>query len=74
MPVNTLVARMAVIFAVGLGLTLLLIPRPLRALHYMVAGSVATALALAGGFAMLRLPGADRPFVRIRIARSANRN
>jgi hypothetical protein len=39
-----------------------------------VAGSVATALALAGGFAMLRLPGADRPFVRIRIARSANRN
>jgi hypothetical protein len=74
LPVNTLVARMALIFAVGLGLTLLLIPRPLRALHYMVAGSVATALALAGGFAMLRLPGADRPLLRIRIARSANRN
>jgi hypothetical protein len=35
----------------------------------MVAGSVATALALAGGFAVIRLPGAERPVMRIRIAR-----
>jgi hypothetical protein len=69
MPPASLAIRLALLFVVGLGVSLLLIPRPLGKLQYMVAGSVATATALAGGFAMVRLPRSDRPIVRIRIAR-----
>jgi hypothetical protein len=57
------------IFAMTITVSLWLIPRPHGPLHYMVAGSLGTALTLAGGFAILKLPGHDRPAVRIRIAR-----
>ena len=64
-----LAGGLLVLFALTLTVTLWLIPRPHRPLQYMVAGSFATALTLAGAFAVLRLPGQDRPVVRIRIAR-----
>jgi hypothetical protein len=63
------------LFALILTTSLWLIPRPHRPLHYMVAGSVATAVALAGGFALMQwMPGNDRPVVRIRIARKSGQS
>jgi hypothetical protein len=64
-----LAGGLLLLFAFTLTVTLWLIPRPHHPLQYMVAGSVATALTIAGAFAALRLPGQDRPIVRIRIAR-----
>jgi hypothetical protein len=58
-----------VLFVLTISICLWLIPGPHGPLQYMVAGSVATALTLAGGFAILKLPGNDKPAVRIRIAR-----
>ena len=58
------------VFVLSIALCLRLIPGPRRPLQYMVAGSVATAIALAAGFAAInRLPDTGKPRVRIRIAR-----
>jgi hypothetical protein len=69
-----LAGGLLLLFALTIAMTLWLIPRPHRPLQYMVAGSVATALTLAGGFAVIRLPGNDRPVVRIRIARRSGQS
>jgi hypothetical protein len=63
------------VFVLSIAVCLWLIPRPHRPLQYMVAGSVATAIALAAGFATLnRVPGAGKPLVRIRIARRSGQS
>ena len=63
-------AGLVLLFGLTIAGSLWLIPGPHRPLQYMVAGSVATAVALAAGFAILnRTPDANRPVVRIRIAR-----
>jgi hypothetical protein len=59
-----------VVFLLTIAACLWVIPQPHRPLQYMVAGSVATAVALAAGFAVVnRLPNSNKPLVRIRIAR-----
>ena len=68
---RTSILAIGLLFLLILAITvsLRLIPRPPGPLQYMVAGSVATALTLAGGFTILKLPGGERPAIRIRIAR-----
>ena len=59
-----------VVFLFTIAACLWIIPKPHRPLQYMVAGSVATAVALAVGFAAVnRLPNSNKPVMRIRIAR-----
>jgi hypothetical protein len=63
-------AGLLLLFGLTIAGCLWLIPRPHRPLQYMVAGSVATAVALVAGFVLLnRIPNPNRPVVRIRIAR-----
>ena len=69
---RTVLLGTGLILLFGLTITgcLLLIPQPHHPLQYMVAGSVATAVALIVGFVLLnRMPNAYRPVVKIRIAR-----
>jgi hypothetical protein len=63
------------VFGLSIALYLRLIPGPHRPPEDMVAGSVATAITLAGGFAVLnRVPDGGRPLVRIRIARRSGQS
>lgn len=63
------------VFVLSIALCLRLIPGPHGPLQYMVAGSVATAIALAAGFALLnRIPETSKPLVRIRIARRSGQS
>ena len=63
------------LFAGTIAVCLWFIPRPHRPLQYMVAGSVATAVTLAGGFGALnRMPHGNKPVVRIRIARRSGQS
>ena len=63
-------AGLMLVFGLTIAGCLWLIPQPHRPLQYMVAGSVATAIALLAGFILLnRIPNPNRPVVRIRIAR-----
>jgi hypothetical protein len=71
---SVLAMGLLLLFTVAIAACLWLIPGPHGPLQYMVAGSVATALTLAGGFAIVRLPGKDRPAVRIRIARRSGQS
>ncbi|HKA02008.1 MAG TPA: hypothetical protein VKE70_36105 [Candidatus Solibacter sp.] len=75
---SVLACTLMLLFAVTLGVSLLLIPRPHSPLQYMVAGSLATAITLAGGFAAMHWLGgqerSDRPVVRIRIARRSGQS
>ncbi|HXK02967.1 MAG TPA: hypothetical protein VMS37_11225 [Verrucomicrobiae bacterium] len=61
------------LFGLTIAACLWLIPQPHRPLQYMVAGSVATAVALIGGFiALSRMPASNRPVIRIRLARRSS--
>jgi CBS domain containing-hemolysin-like protein len=63
---------LVLVFSLGIAACLFMIPKPLGPLQYMVAGSVATALTLAVGFAALNwMPKDNKPVVRIRIARKS---
>jgi len=63
-------AGLLLLFVLAIAVCLWLIPGPHSPLHYMVAGSVATAIALVAAFGILnRMPGHNKPVVRIRIAR-----
>jgi hypothetical protein len=64
---------LVLVFVLTIAACLWLIPKPHRPLQYMVAGSVATAVALAAGFAALNwMPVDKKAVVRIRIARRSS--
>ena len=68
-------AGLTLLFVLTIAVSLRMIPRPHRPLQYMVAGSVATAVTLAAGFAALsRLGGDSAPVIRIRIARRSGQS